>query len=269
MLQPSPSHSSHPLPTVLESALRHERGPLVVLALCAAAAWAWIVVMARDMYGPMTGASAWMMTLTWDVPHLLLLWAMWAVMMGGMMLPSASPLLLLYGFVVRKAGYDTAARQVYALAAGYLSVWTIFSLGATVLQRLLASRLVISPMMEPTSAHAGALLLLVAGVYQLTPLKQACLRTCQAPLRFLMKRRRTGIARAFRLGLEHGAHCVGCCWTLMLLLFVGGVMNLAAIAAVTTFVTLEKLGLLGVQSARLSGALLILAGLWKLTHQSN
>ena len=182
-----------------------------------AVSWMWIIVMARDMYGPMTGASAWMMTLNWDLRHLLLLWAMWAVMMTGMMLPSASPLVPLYGAGARRSAEGTAGRRIYALAAGYLVVWTLFSLGATALQRALAALLLVSPMMEVTSSRMSAALLLIAGAYQLTPLKHACLRTCQSPLGFLMSRWRSGSSGAFRMGLEHGAYCVGCCWALMLL----------------------------------------------------
>src|SRR5687767_16029827 len=138
-------------PTLLESALRNDCTPAVVLVvLLPLVSWMWIVVMARDMYGPMTGASAWMMTAIWDVPHLLLLWAMWAVMMAAMMLPSASPMLLLYGVVARRSQHARAARQIYALAAGYLMVWSVFSLGATTVQRALAALLFISPMMEIT-----------------------------------------------------------------------------------------------------------------------
>ena len=224
--------------------------------------WLWIAVMARDMYGPMTGASAWMMTSNWDAAHWLLLWAMWAVMMTGMMLPSASPLILLYGVAARRSAEQTAASQTYALAAGYLVVWAAFSLGATALQRLLARLLVVSPMMEVTSARTGAALLFIAGAYQLTPIKQACLVQCQSPLGFLMGRWRPASAGAFRMGLEHGAHCVGCCWALMLLLFAGGVMNLAVIAALTVFVAFEKLAPFGVNGARASGVLLLAAGLW-------
>ena len=125
---------------------------MVLLILLPAVSWIWIIVMARDMYGPMTGASAWMMTPTWDL-HLLLLWAMWAVMMTGMMLPSASPFLLLYGAAARRSARGTAGHQIYALAAGYLVVWTVFSLGATALQRALASLLIVSPMMEVTNSR--------------------------------------------------------------------------------------------------------------------
>jgi predicted metal-binding membrane protein len=210
----------------------------------------------------MAGASAWMMTPDWDLAHLLLLWTMWAVMMTGMMLPSASPLILLYGAAARRSSHDTAAAQIYALAAGYLVVWAVFSLGATALQRALAVLTLLSPMMEATSARLSAGLLIVAGLYQLTPLKLACLRACQSPLGFLVSRWRGGASGAFRLGLRHGAYCVGCCWALMLLLFAGGVMNLAVIAALTAFVAFEKLAPFGATGARISGALLCALGIW-------
>ena len=223
--------------------------PLMLVLL---ACWTWIVVMARDMYGPMTGASAWMMTPVWDGPHLLLLWAMWAVMMTSMMLPSAAPMVLL----ARTASYPNA------LAAGYVAVWAIFSVGATALQWQLATVGIVTPMMEIASAKAGAILLLIAGIYQWTPLKRACLVTCQSPADFLMRRWRSGASGAFRMGAEHGIYCVGCCWALMLILFVGGVMNLTVIALLTLFVAFEKLAPVGVASARVSGALLIIAAVW-------
>jgi predicted metal-binding membrane protein len=251
------------LPTILESALRYDRAPIVVLLVVVPLlSWVWIVALARDMYGPMSGASAWMMTPRWDLPHVLLLWAMWAVMMTAMMLPSASPTLLLYGAIARRSMPPSAAHQLYALAAGYLTAWTVFSLGATALQLLLARLLLVSSMMQVTSPVAGATLLLIAGLYQLTPMKYACLQTCQSPLGFLMSRWRKGLTGAFVMGLEHGAYCIGCCWALMLLLFAGGVMNLFVIAALTAFVAFEKLAPFGVQKARISGVLLIVAGSW-------
>lgn len=256
-------------PTLIESVLRYNRAPAVVLLIVLPlVSWLWIVIMARDMYGPMTGASAWMMTAVWDTRHLALLWAMWAVMMVGMMLPSASPMLLLYGSIARRSAptQTRTSQQIYAFAAGYVVVWALFSLGATALQRLLASLLFVSPMMEVTSPAVGAMLLLVAGMYQLTPLKQKCLHTCQSPLGFLMSRWRAGVAGAFRMGLAHGAFCAGCCWALMLLLFAGGVMNLVVIATLTAFVAFEKLTRLGMQGARISGVLLIAVGLWMLAY---
>jgi predicted metal-binding membrane protein len=235
------------------------------LILLPVACWAWIVVMARDMYGPMTGASAWMMTLRWDVRHVLLLWMMWAVMMAGMMLPSASPLLLMYGLAARRQASGAAAgREIYALASGYLVVWALFSVVATAAQLILSTQLAISPMMTLTSPSVAASVLVVAGIYQLTPLKRVCLQKCQSPFGFLMHHWRAGVGGAFRMGIDHGVHCVGCCWALMLLLFVGGVMDLTVIAALTGFVAFEKLSPFGIQTARFSGLLLVGLGLWRL-----
>ena len=251
--------------TLIEHALRHDRATLVVLLiLTPAISWIWIVLMARDMYGPMTGASAWMMTMHWDAPHLLLLWAMWSVMMTAMMLPTAAPLILLYGAAARRSRQPTARWNTYALAAGYLAAWAAFSLAATALQRVLASLFLVSPMMEAGSSRVSAMLLIVAGVYQWTPLKYACLRACQSPLGFLMARWRDGWSGAFRVGVAHGAYCVGCCWALMLLLFAGGVMNLVVIAALTAWVAFEKLAPFGRRGAQVSGAVMIAVGSWML-----
>ncbi len=254
-------------PTLLESALRREHISAVVpLVVVAVFSWIWIVAMARDMYGPMTGAGAWMMTPHWDVPHLLLLWAMWTAMMTGMMLPSASPLILLYGAGVRRSAERTATRQTYALAAGYLLAWTAFSLGATTLQRVLESLVLVSPMMEPVNSRVSATLLLIAGAYQWTPLKHACLRQCRSPIGFLMGRWRSGSAGALRMGLEHGAFCVGCCWVLMLLLFAGGVMNVLVIVGLTVFVAFERLAPFGRHGAWVTGGLMVAGGFWMLVR---
>jgi len=226
---------------------------VVLLIMVPVCTWAWIVIMARDMYGPMTGASAWMMTSRWGVSQLLLLWAMWAAMMTAMMLPSAAPLVVLYGAAARRSAPQTAARQTYALAGGYVVAWATFSLVATALQRALTSLLLLSPMMEAANARLSAALLLLAGVYQWTPLKDACLRTCQSPVGFLIGRWRNGGRGAFFMGLEHGFYCVGCCWALMLLLFAGGVMNIVVIAVLSAFVIFEKLVPFGRVAARLSG----------------
>jgi len=250
--------------TLVEHALRNDRAPIVLLVLVPVLSWTWIVLMARDMYGPMTGASAWMMTAHWDGPHLLLLWAMWSVMMTAMMLPSAAPLILLYGAAARLSQNRTARLHTYALAAGYLAAWTAFSLAATALQRALASLLLVSPMMEAGSSRVSAALLIVAGVYQWTPLKHACLRACQSPLGFMMARWRDGWSGAFRVGFAHGAYCIGCCWALMLLLFAGGVMNLIVIAGLTAWVAFEKLAPFGRRGAQVGGAIMIALGSWML-----
>jgi predicted metal-binding membrane protein len=248
--------------TFLEAALRHQRAVVVVLLLVTLASWAWIAVMATDMYGTMQGASAWMMTAQWDALHLLLLWAMWAVMMAAMMLPSAAPLVLLYAGALHARGERRARRGIYALACGYLLAWCAFSALATALQRLLASLLVLTPMMEPEAPMFAALLLAIAGLYQLTPLKGACLRVCRSPLSYLVHHWRAGPSGALRLGVEHGMYCLGCCWALMLLLFAGGVMNLVVIVALTLWVLLEKLMPFGERAARGSGIALLALAAW-------
>jgi predicted metal-binding membrane protein len=251
-------------PTLLETALQREhRLTLFVLVTIALASWTWIVVMARDMYGTMVGASAWMMSSVWDWPRLVLLWAMWAVMMTAMMLPTATPLILLYAAAARRnAESGSPARRVYALAAGYVLVWSLFSVLATALQRLLSSAMVLTPMMEPATPVTGGVVLAIAAVYQLTPLKRSCLRACRSPLGFMMQRWRGGVAGAFRLGLQHGTYCLGCCWALMLILFAGGVMNLAVIVALTAWVIVEKLAPFGERTATVSGAVLLALAVW-------
>jgi len=223
--------------------------------------------MARDMYGAMTGSSAWMMAGTWDARRLALLFAMWVVMMAGMMLPSAAPAALIYGAVIRRSPEGgRATAHVYAFAGGYLLVWTFFSLLATVLQRVLANALLLSPMMESRDPLFGGVLLVAAGVYQFTPYKRSCLNVCRSPAEFLIRHWRPGVAGGFYLGVVNGLFCLGCCWALMLLLFVGGVMNLWWIAALTIFVLLEKVAPRGAQGGRLSGVLLAGMGLWSLAR---
>ena len=218
--------------------------------------------MARDMYGAMDGPSAWMMTSEWDRTHTLLLFAMWAVMMAGMMLPSAAPMILLYaGVLRRKQPMRSHIPHVYALGAGYLLIWTGFSAAATIVQRWMSELLVLTPMMEPATPVLTAALVAVAGLYQLTPLKTRCLQSCRSPLSFIMRAYRPGGAGAFTMGVRHGLYCLGCCWALMLLLFAGGVMNLTVIAALTIVVLVEKVAPFGGVTSRVLGAgLLLLAG---------
>jgi predicted metal-binding membrane protein len=252
-----------PTRTAVETLLLRDRlivGSALVVAILLC--WAWIVPMARDMYGSMKGASAWMMTDTWDASHLTLLFAMWAVMMAGMMLPSAAPALFLYGGVIRASDErDRAAAHIYAFAGGYLFVWTAYSLLATVLQRLLARWLLISPMMDARDHWFGGSLLVLAGLYQFTPFKRACLASCRNPVEFVIRNWKPGLYGGFYLGAANGLYCLGCCWALMMLLFVGGVMNLWWIGALTVFVLLEKATPFGEKGGRYSGLLIALAGL--------
>jgi predicted metal-binding membrane protein len=251
-------------PTAVEAAVANPRASLaIVLIALPVACWLWVIAMARDMYGPMSGASAWMMTVTWDAPRIVLLWAMWAAMMAGMMLPTAAPLLLLYARAMRnRDGLANPGARIYAMGAGYVVIWALFSVAATALQRVLASSSILTAMMEPSNDRAAGVLLIVAGLYQLTPFKDACLSACRSPITLLSTRWREGIAGAFRMGAEHGLYCLGCCWAMMLLLFAGGVMNLSVIAALTIWVAFEKLAPFGRQSARLSAMLLLIFGVW-------
>lgn len=252
----------------LERVLRHDRYVVgAALAVVTVLCWAWIYPMARDMYGAMDGPSAWMMTTRWDARHTLLLCAMWIVMMAGMMLPSAAPVLLLYaGALRRKQETGALVASVYALGAGYLLIWTLFSVAATALQRILSETFVLTPMMEPATPSLAAVVLLLAGVYQLTPLKSTCLQACRSPLSFLMQHWRPGASGAFRMGVKHGLYCLGCCWALMLLLFAGGVMNISVIAGLTMVVLFEKVAPFGGQTGRALGVGLIGLAVWLLVR---
>lgn len=249
--------------SALEAVLRRDRlAVLAGLAGAIALSWLYLVPVSRDMYGAMDGLSAWMMEGTWDGRYLLLIFLMWAVMMVGMMLPSAAPTLLLFANILRKSDAQNApVARTYAFAGGYLLAWTAFSFAATLLQWALAETALLSPMMITTSPTLGAFILVATGIYQWTPLKQSCLKRCRSPADFLSRHWRPGFSGALRMGAWHGLYCVGCCWMLMLLLFFGGVMSLTWIAAITIFVLLEKLAPFGVQGGRLSGVLLLLAGL--------
>jgi predicted metal-binding membrane protein len=235
------------------------------LAGVIACAWGYVVMTSLDMYGYMNGSAAWMMEATWDARYLLLIFAMWTAMMAAMMLPSALPTILMFQRAVRNdAEVRSPAWRMVAFTTGYIVAWSVFSVVATLLQWGVAEAALLSPMMVSASPWLGGAILIVAGVYQWTPLKSACLRHCRSPLAFLVEHWQPGMPRALLLGLRHGLYCVGCCWALMLLLFVGGVMNLLWIGAIATFVLAEKLAPYGAQGGRLSGLALMLAGAWVL-----
>jgi predicted metal-binding membrane protein len=187
---------------------------------------------------------------------------MWVVMMAAMMLPSVTPTVVLYASMVRKnAERGTVLPSTWVFVAGYLLVWAVFGLAAAVLQWTLDHMGLLTPAMRASRDWLTGGLLAVAGVYQLTPLKHACLDQCRNPVQFLMARWRPGTAGALRMGAAHGAYCVGCCWALMLILFAVGVMNLAAVAIIAAFVFIEKLLPAGRLTGRFAGAALIVAGL--------
>lgn len=177
----------------------------------------------------------------WSAGHYALVFSMWWIMMVAMMLPSAAPTILLYGRVATRAHADVRP-ETGSFIAGYLVAWAVFSFIAALMQGLLGRLEFISPdmMVSQSRALSGAILI-VAGIYQLSPLKNACLRHCQSPAAFLSRHYRPGPLGAFRMGALHGAFCIGCCWLLMALLFVGGIMNLLWIALLTAMVAAEKL----------------------------
>ena len=190
---------------------------------------------------------------------------MWGVMMIAMMLPSAVPMLLLFSSVQRKRRAQGAAVVPTGLfAAGYLLIWLAWSGLAAALQWALQGLLLLSPHLMTTSTLLGAGFVLMAGLYQFTPWKDACLVQCQSPLAFLLTKWREGPRGTLRMGLHHGAYCVGCCWALMALLFVGGVMDLLWVAGLAVFVLLEKAVARGPWISRVSGVALILWALYLL-----
>jgi len=191
-----------------------------------------------------------------------LVFLMWAVMMVGMMVPSVAPTTMVYAAVARKAARQgSIVAPTATFVAGYVFMWTLFSALATLAQWGLESAALLSPMMVATSPALGAGLLIAAGVYQITPAKAACLRRCRSPAHFISEHWRAGTLGALRMGVEHGAFCLGCCWLLMGLLFVGGVMNLLWITVIAGFVLVEKLMPHGRVAGVLSGGAMILVGL--------
>jgi predicted metal-binding membrane protein len=204
----------------------------------------------------------------WGPAHFFFMFAMWSVMMIGMMTPSAAPMILIYGQVARQArtlGRDFVPAGWFA--AGYLLSWTLFALIATMAQYGLERAALLTPMMASANRSFGVAVLIAAGLYQWSPLKDSCLTQCHAPLSFVQHHGgfRPGILGSLRLGGLHGAYCIGCCWALMALLFVTGVMNLFWIAALMIFVLLEKVLAVGHMLGRLAGLAAVVVGVWLLT----
>lgn len=182
------------------------------------------------------------MPMPWSLADALLMLVMWAVMMIGMMLPSALPMILLYQQMLRRC--MTGPQRHLALllfCLAYLLVWVGFSLIATASQWGLDRLALLSPAMRSQSHWLGAALLLGAGVYQWLPGKSACLAHCHGPVQFLLGHWHAGVRGGWQMGLRHGLYCLGCCWMLMGLLFVGGVMNLLWVALISAYVLLEKI----------------------------
>ena len=265
--------------TALEAVLRHDRVVVVAaLGVLAALAWSYVIWLAADMkmggmdmsgfrmipagLGIMAPAVA-----PWSPMEFAFVFVMWSVMMIGMMTPSAAPMILIYARVGRQAAIaDKPFAATGWFASGYLLAWTGFALLATAAQWGLDRAALLDPMMASASNVLGGIVLIAAGAYQWTPLKDLCLAKCQSPFLFIQQHGgfRRDVAGSCLLGLRHGAYCVGCCWVLMALLFVGGVMNVLWIAVLAVLVMVEKIASIGHVIARLSGAASIAAGTWLL-----
>jgi predicted metal-binding membrane protein len=265
--------------SALEAVLRRDR--LVVagtLAVVVALAWAYVLWLSADMDMGGMDMTGWRMipagtglmapaNAPWKAIEFAFVFAMWATMMVGMMAPSAAPMILMYARVGRHGsthGKPLAATGWFA--AGYVLAWLGFSLAATIVQWAIERAALLDSRMANVSNLLGGIVLIATGIYQWMPLKDVCLVQCQTPLQFLMRNGgfRSDVPGCLLLGLRHGAYCVGCCWALMALLFVGGVMNVLWIALLSMLVLLEKLTPFGRWIARATGVVCVAAGLWML-----
>ena len=235
---------------------------LVSLGLAGLVLLAWVDLLRRAGVlspGTLGQEMAMPQVAAWGLADLGMTASMWAVMMAAMMLPAAAPMLLLFSTVNQKrsaqGGTPVVPTGIFLL--GYLIAWAGFSLLAASAQWGLHALMLLSPVLSITNPLVNGLILVAAGVYQFTPLKRACLVQCQSPLDFLLTRWRNGKGGALLMGLSHGGYCLGCCWVLMALLFVGGVMNLTWVAVIAGFVLAERVLTRGQLLSRLAGALLI------------
>jgi predicted metal-binding membrane protein len=262
-------------PSMLERVLARDRR-LIAAALAAliVLSWSYLIFLSRQMGGDAGMAATTPMPAMPNMPStaeasaaasgtgvrtFALAALMWWTMMIGMMLPSAAAMILLFGNVQRRQLATEHPRLRVALfTAGYLAIWAAFSALVAAAQLAFAGRELLTAMDLRVTTWLGAVLVALAGIYQLTPFKNACLRRCRSPAEFLASHWRRGSGGAVRMGFQHGLYCVGCCWALMALLFVVGVMNLLWVAAIALFVLLEKLLPYGETTTRISGAALLL-----------
>lgn len=247
--------------TRLEQLLRRDQ-IIVVGALLFVTILAWAYMFSGAGMNMSSGEMDSMnMQIAWTPGYATIVFLMWWIMMVAMMLPSASPTVLLFAKINRQrreAGKAYVAAGTFAF--GYLLTWGLFSALATAVQWALAGSGLLSMAMVSTNETLSAAILIAAGLWQFTPLKRACLRHCRSPFHFVVSGFRPGEFGALRMGMEHGAFCLGCCWFLMALLFYGGVMNLYWIASLALYVLIEKTVTAGDWFARLAGAGLIAWG---------
>jgi predicted metal-binding membrane protein len=242
-----------------EPLIHRDRIPaFVALLALTGIAWAMLAWMAADMSEPTQAVVA------WSPGYFVAMCVMWIVMMAGMMIPSATPAILLFAALRRHAG-ARASLDTALFAAGYLVAWSAFSVVATALQWLLTRTTLLSAAMASEGALLAGGLFIVAGVYQFLPLKTACLANCRAPAGFLVAHRRDGALGPLVMGMHHGVHCIGCCGPIMALLFAFGVMNLLWVAALAAFVLAEKLFPDGKRIGQIGGAVMVGLGILFLT----
>ena len=273
MMSGQPQTAGNTTASPLEHALRRDRVVVVAaIVIIAAIAWAYTVYLAEFGMGTgdmQMGLGMAMADLrSWSGADFALMYVMWLVMMVAMMAPSAAPMLLMFAAVNRKRRERQAPYvPTMVFLAGYVIIWGAFSLAATMGNFGLHQASLLSSMMgASTSGYLGGALLLVAGVFQWSPLKYACLKQCRTPMGFIMTNWRDGQGGALRMGLEHGAYCLGCCWAVMLLLFVLGIMNLVWIAALAAFVLAEKVAPKGEWVSRATGVLMVGWGVWAIVN---
>lgn len=257
--------------TFTETVLRRDRSVVLVgLGAIVLLSAAYTIYLAQNMAGMIDMGQASMgmemampVIQPWSGMDYWMMFVMWAVMMFAMMTPSAAPMVLTYTKISRRQ--QTGLQPVWGTVAfylGYLLIWTAFSAVATLTQGVLHAATLLSPMMETTSPVLGGVILIAAGVFQFTPLKHACLSHCRTPLGYFMSEWREGRWGALVMGIRHGAYCVGCCWLMMSLLFVAGVMNLFWIAVIAAYVLLEKVLPNGQRVSWGIGALMTGWGIW-------
>lgn len=237
------------------------------VVLITALAWAYLVHLDHEMsagmeHDKMMAAMGMTMQMRWTAADVSFTFVMWTVMMVGMMVPSAAPVLLLFAAALAGRGEREGVRLATLIfGLGYLSVWSGFSFGASMAQWGLHLAAMLSMAQATSSPHLAGAILIAAGGYQLTSWKSRCLTHCRSPLGFLMTNWRDGKLGALQMGLRHGAFCLACCWALMCVLFVVGVMNLVWVAALTVLVLLEKIGPYGAIVSRVAGAAMIVLGI--------
>ena len=262
----------------LELLFRRDRRIVVAaLVVLTALAWGYLIWLSQamsttgtslpDMSGMDMSAAVTPMLRAWTAGDFAFIFMMWAIMMVGMMTPSATPMILIYARVARQAiqeGKPFAATGWFV--TGYLLNWAVFSFVAAIAQGALEHFAWLTPAMAAANTRIGGVVLIVAGIYQFTPLKNNCLSRCQSPFAFIQANGgiRRGRRDSIQLGMRHGMYCIGCCWAMMTLLFVGGVMNILWIAVIAIFVLIEKAVPAGAAIARVAGAGLVVAGIWLL-----